>query len=121
VLSRQRAKTIHRNSERCDMIANVLVINWAAEETASAASRVGELLDRLAAEVPGVVSAHHGSNIGIVPTAQSYGVCLLYADMPAFERYLAHPAHSEIVECLANSGATFHATQFSLAPGEPAE
>lgn len=79
-------------------ITHVVLTQWRPDATPAALAALAPLIDRFAAEIPGVVSAVYGPSVSPegLEGEFEWGLVVTFADAEARDGYLPHPTHAPV-------------------------
>jgi hypothetical protein len=81
-------------------VSHIVLMRWKDGVSAAAIDTTSELAQKLAAEVPGVLSLSDGPSVSIEGIERGYDYALLvrFESIGARDAYLPHPVHQEYVD-----------------------
>ena len=79
------------------MVTHIVIFTWIAEASTEQVASLGQALDRLAAELSGLVTIRHGPDLRFREGNGDYALVATFADQAGWAAYQAHPAHKAFV------------------------
>jgi len=76
---------------------HVVVFRWNVGTSPAQVAAIAAALDRLPAQIPELLSYHHGPDLGLGEGRWDYGIVAECADAEAWGVYDRHPAHQHAV------------------------
>lgn len=78
-------------------VRHVVLFRWTADVGPADVAAVSEALDALPAEIPSLISYHHGADLRLGEGRWDYGVVAECEDEAGWAAYDQHPAHQRVV------------------------
>ena len=79
------------------MVTHVVIFTWTDAATTEQVRALGEALDRLRADMPGLGALTHGPDLRFREGDGDYGLVATFADRAAWDAYQADPRHKAVV------------------------
>lgn len=83
-------------------LTHVVLVQWRIDAPSEDIRRLGELIARFPAEIPGVIDVVHGASVSTegLESGFEWALVVTFADADARDGYLDHPAHVPVAELI---------------------
>lgn len=93
------------------MFRHIVLVTWKPEATDSERQVMREAIERLPSQVPEIVAARIGFDVGRGPNNFDMATVFDFDDQAAFKRYIASAAHQDYVQWPAKAFAQLAVVQ----------